>query len=126
MDLNDIEKDVAINNVRRLEEKVETVLERFETSPNFHIVSYENEWINHPDEYFVKSDVFRNLFKNFFDNINLQNFLTHDHIFDVDENINKLNDFHNSCDMLYSNLSYDEVECASNQLAKLHARLLNL
>ena len=124
MVLNDINKEVACDNVRRLENAIEKSLERFETSPNFHIVSYKNEWINHPDENFVESGVFKNLFLNYFGDIYLHHFLT-DYKFDL-TTIDKVKDFRNSCDALYSKLSYNEVECAYNQLLNLHIRLLNL
>ena len=123
-DLSDVERHVAVFNVKWLENAVETTLARFESSPNFRILDFENEWINHPDEYFVETGVFKNLFKNFFGDIYLQHFLT-EYNFDK-ENMDKVRNFRASCDLLYSQLSYDEVECAFNKLANLHALLLKL
>ena len=114
-------KLTAVENVRRLESAIDHVLERFETSPNFKLFYCDNEWINHPDEYYVEANVFKNIFKNSFGNITLDHFLTN-FSFDGD-NVSMLIDFVKSCDILYSKLSYDEVECAFNQIVALHARL---
>lgn len=123
-DLSDVEKDVAINNVRRLARIPERIMERFETSPNFHLISFDNHWVNHPDEYYVEPGVFKNLFKNFFGDIRLEHFLTQ-YKFDDDNNV-KLKNFCNACDFLFLKLSYDEVECACNQLLNLYTLLCHL
>lgn len=107
-----------------IDNAIEDIIERFESSPNFRILCYENQWINHPDEYYVKPDTFKNVFKTFFGDINLQCFLSN---FELDEEaFRKLLDFRNACHLLHSKLAYDEVECAYNQFSKLHARLQDL
>ena len=123
--LNNIKKDVAIDNARRMKLAVEHIMDRFETSPNFFNDSiFTNSWINHPDEYFVQCGIFKNLFRNFFGDIHLQDFLT-DYKFD-DTAVGRVKDFCNSCDWLYSKLSFIEVECAYDQLLNMHARLLKM
>lgn len=98
--------------------ELEHVLERFETSPRFKPFSFENEWINHPDEYYVAPNVFKNVFHNFFGNITLHQFLS-TYSFDDKDNVGLLQDFRNSVYLLHSKLSYNEVECAHNQMTTL-------
>ena len=123
--LNNIKKDVAIDNVRRMKLAMEHIMDRFESSPNFfHDCTSTDRWINHPDEYFVECGTFKSLFRNFFGDIYLQDFLTKYEFDDIVSN--KVIVFHNSCNWLYSNISYNEVECAYDQLQILHDRLLKL
>ena len=125
VDLNDIEKDVAIKNVKRIENALEAVTNRFESSPNFRVLCYENDWVNHPDEYYVKPGVFKNVFKNFFGDITLSHFLS-EYSFDEFDTFKNLVNFRKTCALLYSDFSYDEVECAYNQILQLNARLESL
>jgi hypothetical protein len=104
-DLSDIDKDVAIENVKRIKYVVQKLLERFENSPKYHILCYENEWINHPDEYFVSPGVFKNVFINSFGDIYLQHFLT-EYKFDS-TSYSMMRNFNKTCDFFYSKNSYD-------------------
>ena len=100
MDLSNVKKEVAINNVEKLLRTVERTMDRFESSPNFRIVSYENNWINHPDEFFVDLGCFKHLLKDYFGDIKMQHFLT-EYKFNT-TTIDKLKDFRDQCDWLCS------------------------
>lgn len=121
MDVSNAKLEVAIPNVKKLLNATESILNQFESSQNFHVVSYRNEWINHPDEFFVELGVFKRLLRGYFGDIKMKNFLT-DYQFDTTV-CDKVKDFTDWSKLLYSKISYNEVECAYNQLLKLDALL---
>jgi hypothetical protein len=120
-DLSDIEVDVALTNVRRMQHHVKVIMDKFEASPHYHQLVYDNEWVNHPDEYYVPGSVYKDLFKEYFGDIGLQHFLTeygiNQHTFSTHSA------FHKNCQLFYSAISFHEVECVQEKLNELYARL---
>lgn len=96
---------------------MERILAKFEASTNFHTLWCLNEWINHPDSYYVSEGVFKEIFKKYFGGLNLLDFLCDSSYHK--NNFNVLQYFYSDCMEVFEKLSYDEVESAHDRLSVL-------